>query len=169
MILNKEHLAIRETVSAFIEKEINPHTDKWEQEGIFPAHDLFKKMGDLGLLGISKPTEFGGMGLDYSYQVVFSEELGKISSGGVSMAIGVQTDMATPALAKYGNDQLRQDFLAPAISIRKLPGRLLILEPALLLNLLTAPITALTEHLTCHFLAALLKLALRLFFLIVRN
>ena len=49
MILNKEHLAIRETVSAFIDKEINPHTDTWEQEGIFPAHDLFKKMGDLGL------------------------------------------------------------------------------------------------------------------------
>ena len=50
MILNKEHLAIRETVSAFIEKEINPHTlITWEQEGIFPAHDLFKKMGDLGL------------------------------------------------------------------------------------------------------------------------
>ena len=64
-------------------------------------------MGDLGLLGISKPTEFGGMGLDYSYQVVFAEELGLISSGGVSMAIGVQTDMATPALAKYGNDQLK--------------------------------------------------------------
>jgi len=116
MILNKEHLAIRETVSAFIDKEINLHTDQWETEGIFPAHELFKKMGDLGLLGISKPTEFGGMGLDYSYQVVFAEELGLISSGGVSMAIGVQTDMATPALAKYGNDQLRQDFLAPAIS-----------------------------------------------------
>ena len=116
MILNKEHLAIRETVSAFIEKEINPHTDKWEQEGIFPAHDLFKKMGDLGLLGISKPTEFGGMGLDYSYQVVFSEELGKISSGGVSMAIGVQTDMATPALAKYGSDELRKEFLAGDLS-----------------------------------------------------
>ena len=116
MILNKEHLAIRETVSAFIDNEINPHTDKWEAEGIFPAHELFKKMGDLGLLGISKPAEFGGMGLDYSYQVVFAEELGLISSGGVSMAIGVQTDMATPALAKYGSDQLRQDFLAPAIS-----------------------------------------------------
>jgi citronellyl-CoA dehydrogenase len=68
-------------------------------------------MGDLGLLGISKPIEFGGMGLDYSYQVVFSEELGKISSGGVSMAIGVQTDMATPALAKYGSDELRKEFL----------------------------------------------------------
>ena len=91
MILNKEHLAIRETVSAFIDNEINPHTDKWEADGIFPAHELFKKMGDLGLLGISKPAEFGGMGLDYSYQVVFAEELGLISSGGVSMAIGVKT------------------------------------------------------------------------------
>jgi len=59
MILNKEHLAIRETVSSFIDNEINPHTDKWEADGIFPAHELFKKMGDLGLLGISKPAEFG--------------------------------------------------------------------------------------------------------------
>ena len=89
MILNKDHQAIRDTVSGFIEKEINPYTDQWEEEGIFPAHDLFKKMGSLGLLGISRPEEFGGMGLDYSYETVFSEELGLINSGGVAMAIGV--------------------------------------------------------------------------------
>ena len=77
---------------------------------------MFKKLGDLGFLGISKPVEYGGMGLDYSYQIVFSEELGRIRSGGVSMAIGVQTDMATPALAKFGSDWLRQEFLIRAIS-----------------------------------------------------
>jgi citronellyl-CoA dehydrogenase len=116
MQFSEEHDAIRQTVSKFIDQEINPHADQWEQEGSFPAHDIFKKMGDLGLLGITKPVEYGGLGLDYSYQVVMSEELGRIQSGGVGMAIGVQTDMATPALAQFGSDELREKFLAPAIS-----------------------------------------------------
>ena len=75
-----------------------------------------RRWGDLGLLGIAKPEQYGGMGLDYSYQIVFSEELGAVRSGGISMAIGVQTDMATPALAKYGSDELRREFLTPSIS-----------------------------------------------------
>ena len=116
MILSEEHQKLRDTVAQFIDREINPHADEWEEAGIFPAHELFKKMGDLGLLGISKPEAYGGLGLDYSFQTVFSEELGRIKTGGVSMAIGVQTDMATPALAKFGSDALREEFLTPAIS-----------------------------------------------------
>jgi citronellyl-CoA dehydrogenase len=116
MIFTEEHEAIRNTIAQFIDKEINPYCDQWEKDGIFPAHELFKKMGDLGLLGIAKPTEYGGMGLDYSYQIVFSEELGRITSGGVSMAIGVQTDMSTPAMAKFGSDYIKQEFLAKAIA-----------------------------------------------------
>lgn len=116
MKLTKEHQAIRETIAKFIDKEINPYCDEWEEAGIFPAHELFKKMGDEGLLGICKPEAYGGMGLDYSYQIVFSEELGRIASGGVSMAIGVQTDMATPALANHGSDYVREEFLTKAIS-----------------------------------------------------
>lgn len=116
MIFTEEHDAIRRTVAQFIDKEINPYCDEWEKEGIFPAHELFKKMGDVGLLGIAKPTEYGGMGLDYSYQIVFSEELGRVRSGGVSMGIGVQTDMSTPALAKFGSDELKKEFLVPAIT-----------------------------------------------------
>ncbi|CAA0093625.1 Acyl-CoA dehydrogenase [Zhongshania aliphaticivorans] len=116
MILTEEHEAIRQTTAKFIDNEINPYADEWEAAGIFPAHELFKKMGDLGLLGICKPIEFGGMGLDYSYQIVFSEELGRITTGGVSMGIGVQTDMATPALARFGSDELRKEFLVPAIA-----------------------------------------------------
>ena len=116
MILTPEHEAIRATVAQFIDKEINPFCDQWEEEGIFPAHKVFKQLGDLGLLGISRPIEFGGMGLDYSYQTVFAEELGRIRSGGVGMALGVQTDMATPALANHGTDQLRREFLMPAIA-----------------------------------------------------
>ncbi len=116
MKFTEEHDAIRNTIAQFVDKEINPYCDEWEKEGAFPAHDLFKKMGDLGLLGIAKPSEYGGLDLDYSYQIIFSEELGRITSGGVSMGVGVQTDMATPALAKFGSDELREQFLAPAIS-----------------------------------------------------
>jgi citronellyl-CoA dehydrogenase len=116
MIFNEQHNEIRRTVAKFVESEINPHVDEWENEGIFPAHALFKKMGDLGLLGISKPEEYGGLGLDYSYEMVFAEELGNTRCGSIPMAIGVQTNMATPALARYGSDELKTNFLAPAIA-----------------------------------------------------
>ncbi len=116
MQLTDEHISLRDTVARLIDKEINPHCDAWEAAGEFPAHEVFKKFGDLGLLGIAKPAAYGGLDLDYSYQVVFSEELGRIRSGGVSMAIGVQTDMATPALARFGSDELREEFLTPAIA-----------------------------------------------------
>jgi citronellyl-CoA dehydrogenase len=111
-----EHDEIRRTVQQVVENEINPYVDEWEKEGIFPAHDLFKKLGSLGLLGICKPHEYGGMGLDYSYNLVATEEFGAAKSGGVPMAIGVQTDMATPALARFGSEELKKEFLAPAIS-----------------------------------------------------
>ena len=73
-------------------------------------------MGDLGFLGLTKPVEYGGQGLDYSYAVVMAEELGNIACGSVPMAIGVQTDMATPALARFGSDALQARILAPSIS-----------------------------------------------------
>jgi citronellyl-CoA dehydrogenase len=77
---------------------------------------VFKKLGNLGLLGLTKPEAYGGAGLDYSYSVVMAEALGTTRCGGVPMAIGVQTDMATPALARFGSDELRAEFLAPAIA-----------------------------------------------------
>ena len=116
MLFTEEHKEIRRTITNFVANEVNPHVDAWEEEGIFPAHEVFKKAGDLGLLGISKPVEFGGLGLDYSYSMVATEEWGQIHGGSIPMAIGVQTDMATPALARFGTDALRQEFLAPAIS-----------------------------------------------------
>lgn len=116
MIFTQEHLELQRTVRKFIEQEINPHVDEWEDAEIFPAHEVFKKMGDLGLLGITKPTEHGGLGLDYTYAVAFAEALGHCTCAGIPMAIGVQTDMATPALARYGSDALKKEFLAPAIA-----------------------------------------------------
>ena len=116
MLFTDEHKEIRRTVANFVENEVNPYVDQWEDEGIFPAHDLFRKAGELGLLGISKPVEQGGMGLDYSYNMVALEEWGLTSCGSIPMAVGVQTDMATPALARFGSDQLKEQFLAPAIA-----------------------------------------------------
>ncbi|MGZ5652044.1 MAG: acyl-CoA dehydrogenase family protein [Usitatibacter sp.] len=116
MLFTPEHEKLRQTVRRFVEQEINPHVDEWEEAEIFPAHALFKKMGALGLLGINKPGEYGGLDLDYSYSVAFAEELGRCNCGGVPMAIGVQTDMATPALARYGSDALRKEYLEPTIA-----------------------------------------------------
>ena len=116
MQLTQEHLELQRSLRRFIDREINPHVDAWEEAEIFPAHELFRKMGALGFLGLTKPVEFGGMGLDYSYALVMAETLGHIRCGGVPMAIGVQTDMATPALARFGSDAVREEFLRPSIS-----------------------------------------------------
>jgi citronellyl-CoA dehydrogenase len=116
MIFTPEHEELRRTVRTFVEKELNPHVRTWEDAGRFPIHEVFKKMGELGLLGVTKPTEYGGQGLDYSYGMVMAEEMGRVACGGVPLAVGVQTDMATPALARFGSDELRQEFLAPAIA-----------------------------------------------------
>ena len=116
MLYTQEHLELQRSVKKFIDSEINPYVDEWEAAEIFPAHELFKKMGDAGFLGINKPQEYGGMGLDYSFALAFAEALGEVRCGGVPMAIGVQTDMATPALARFGSDELRREFLAPTIA-----------------------------------------------------
>jgi len=112
----KAHDLFRESVRQFIEQDINPYVDEWEEAELFPAHEVFRKAGDLGLLGLSYPEEYGGMGADYWYNIALSEELAHINGGSIPMAMGVQTDMATPALNAYGSPELKERFLAPAIS-----------------------------------------------------
>ena len=116
MEYSREHLASQKTLKRYIDEKINPHVDEWEAAEIFPAHEVFKGLGDLGLLGLTKPEAYGGMGLDYSYSMLMAETLGYIDCGGVPMAIGVQTDMCTPALARFGSEELKREFLAPAIA-----------------------------------------------------
>jgi len=116
MKLTPEHTQIADTVRKFVAREINPHVAEWEAAQQFPAHEVFKKLGDLGLLGLKYPAEYGGMGLDFSYSMVMAEALGDCNCGGVPMAIGVHTDMCTPALARFGSDELRREFLAPSIA-----------------------------------------------------
>ena len=116
MQFTHEHREVQKTLRRLIDEEINPHVDEWEAAEIFPAHEVFKKLGNLGLLGLTKPEAYGGAGLDYSFSVAMAETLGYIQCGGVPMAIGVQTDMCSPALARFGSPELCAEFLTPAIA-----------------------------------------------------
>src|SRR5207245_4455748 len=108
MLFTADHDEPRRILQKFIAAEINPFVDEWEKADIFPAHELFKKLGDLGFLGLNKPVEFGGQGLDYSYALMMAEELGAITCGRVPMATGVRTDCDPPALARFGSDEVRR-------------------------------------------------------------
>ena len=116
MELTTEHEELKRSALKFVEDEINPYVDEWEENEIFPAHELFKKLGDQGFLGVTKPEKYGGSGLDYSYGAVLNEALAHIKCGGVPMAIGVQTDMSTPALARFGSEEICNEFLKPSIT-----------------------------------------------------
>ncbi|MCY6379169.1 acyl-CoA dehydrogenase family protein [Hoeflea prorocentri] len=116
MQLTQEHEQLRSTVEKFIETDINPYVDEWEAAEQFPAHEVFAKLGKLGLLGIKYDPQCGGLGLDFSYSMVMAEALGSVNCGGVPMAIGVQTDMCTPALNRFGTDELKQEWLTPSIA-----------------------------------------------------
>jgi citronellyl-CoA dehydrogenase len=105
----------RATVRDFVEKEINPHANEWEAAGAFPAHELFPKAGALGLLGLEYDPAYGGQGADHTYTAILGEELGRADVGGVPMALFVQTDMATPSLARFGSHELKERWLAPSI------------------------------------------------------
>ena len=109
-----EHHELRKTVRKFVEKEITPYVAEWEKDGIFPR-DLFKRMGDLGYLGLRYPEEVGGQGWDYFAGVVFAEEMARSGVGGFPMAIAVQTDMATPPILEFGTDEQKETYLKPAI------------------------------------------------------
>ena len=116
MELTSEHEELKRSAIKFVDTEINPYVDQWEEDEIFPAHEVFKKLGDNGFLGVTKPEKYGGSGLDYSYGAVLNEALANIKCGGVPMAIGVQTDMSTPALARFGSEHVCENFLRPSIS-----------------------------------------------------
>lgn len=116
MIYTEQHRELMDSIRRFVRAEIDPFVDEWEAAEIFPAHALFKKMGALGLLGITKPEAYGGLGLDFSYAVAAAEAIGYARAQGVAMGIGVQANMATPALASFGSDALKREFLAPAIA-----------------------------------------------------
>jgi alkylation response protein AidB-like acyl-CoA dehydrogenase len=115
---NSHHDELRDSVRRFVESELAPHADEWESDAYF-ADWVFPRMGELGFLGLAYPTEYGGQGGDYFCSIVLSEEMARAHSGGIGMAVAVQTDMATPPILKFGTEEQKQRYLVPAIKGEK--------------------------------------------------
>ena len=115
MQFTEEHEHFRKSMRRLVDEEINPYVDDWEEAGIFPAHELFPKLGEVGAFGLEYDPEFGGGGADHSFTYVMAQELGRINCAGVPMAIAVQASMATPALARFGSDELKKTYLEPTL------------------------------------------------------
>lgn len=115
----EEHSIFRKSVRDFVEKELTPHSEEWEHAEGFPR-EVYKRMGELGFLGIRMPEKYGGSGLDYWYTVCFAEELPRSKMAGLNMSIMVQTDMATPVIAEIGTEEQCKEFLVPAIKGEKI-------------------------------------------------
>ena len=114
-VYTQDHEELRATVRRFVDKEIAPHVDEWEDAGWFPD-DVFRRCGELGFLGLHYPERWGGAGGDLASGLVFIEELARCGCGAIPMAVSVQTHMATPALGEFGTDEQRERWLAPAIA-----------------------------------------------------
>jgi citronellyl-CoA dehydrogenase len=117
-IFTEEHDQLRESIRAFVTKELAPHAEEWE-ETTFPD-SVFQRMGELGFLGLSYPEEYGGQGGDYYANLVLAEEMTHCNSGGLAMGVAVHTDMATPPVFLFGSDEQKQDYLVPAIRGEKI-------------------------------------------------
>src|ERR671936_2659333 len=112
-IFTEEHDRLRESIARFVEKELAPHAEEWE-ETTFPD-SIFPRMGELGFLGLSYPEEYGGQGGDYYCNIVLAEEMTRSGSGGVAMGVAVHTDMATPPIFLFGTEDQKQRYLVPSI------------------------------------------------------
>jgi acyl-CoA dehydrogenase len=105
-----EHEMLRRSIRAFIEKEVTPHVTAWEDAGEIPR-SLWRRLGELGLLGLEFPTEYGGGGADFLSSVVLGEEMARCRSGGVAFSVLVHTDMSSPWLTRYGNEAQKRRYL----------------------------------------------------------
>jgi alkylation response protein AidB-like acyl-CoA dehydrogenase len=117
-IFTEEHERLRESIHAFVVKELRPHADRWEEETFDDW--VFPRMGELGFLGLSVPEEYGGQGGDYPCNLVLAEELVHARSGGLAMGLAVHTDMATPPILAFGTEEQKQRYLKPAILGQKI-------------------------------------------------
>jgi alkylation response protein AidB-like acyl-CoA dehydrogenase len=117
-IFTDEHEALRESIRSFAVKELAPHAEEWE-ETTFPD-SVFARMGELGFLGLDKPEAYGGQGGDYYSSLVLAEEIVHGRSGGLAMAVAVQTDMAMPPILAFGSEEQKREWAAPAIAGEKI-------------------------------------------------
>src|SRR2546423_4639276 len=117
-LFTPEHEEFRAFARSFVETELAPHAPEGERDGSF-ADWVFKRMGDLGLLGWRSPPAYGGQGGDWGHAIVLGEEMARGGSGGVGMAVAVQSEMATPPIFKFGTDAQKERYLVPAIKGEK--------------------------------------------------
>jgi acyl-CoA dehydrogenase len=115
----ERHEQLRAEIRRFVAEELRPHAAEWEAAGWFP-NGVFARMGELGLLGLKYPRQYGGRGGDHLDDAVLSEELARCGSGGVSAGIGAHVSIATPPVARFGTDEQKERFLAPAIRGEKI-------------------------------------------------
>jgi acyl-CoA dehydrogenase len=114
LFFNQEHDMLRQSVREFVQKELVPHAEEWEEEGYFPDW-VFHRLGELGYLGLHFPEEYGGGDGDYFTNIVLMEELANCGSFGVNTGVAVQLGMATPPILKFGSEEQKQRYLVPAI------------------------------------------------------
>ncbi|MEW6031722.1 MAG: acyl-CoA dehydrogenase family protein [Bacillota bacterium] len=119
LFFTEEHEILRRHIRKFVESELLPHADEWEEAGGFPD-EVFRRMGELGLLGLRYPEEYGGQGGDFFASIVLAEELSRCGSGGLPTAVAVHTEMATPPILQFGTEDQKQRFLVPAIKGEKI-------------------------------------------------
>jgi acyl-CoA dehydrogenase len=114
-----EHRQLRDAVRRFVETELKPHAEEWEDARWFP-NDVFTRMAELGYLGLKYPEEYGGEGGDALHDAVLTEELPRAGSGGLSAGIGAHIGIATPPVFKFGTEDQKQRYLVPAIRGEKI-------------------------------------------------
>lgn len=112
--LSPEHQIFRDTLRAFTQKEINPHIDQWEKNQQIDR-EIWKKMGDMGFMGVNFPEAYGGLDLDFYYSMILCEELSHCFSGGFTISALVIQFMSAPYLLKYGSEDLKKRYLQPVI------------------------------------------------------
>ncbi len=127
MYFTEEHESFRQSFKDFLQKEVVPHIDKWEKEGAVERF-VWKKFGEMGYFGLNQPEEYGGLGLDLFYTVIFLEELQKINSGGFAANMWAHAYLAMTHLKEEGDDRIKKEYLTPSIDGDKI-GCLCISEP----------------------------------------
>jgi citronellyl-CoA dehydrogenase len=115
MQMTEEHHAFRAMVRDYVQREIDPRVADWEAAELMPLHEVFANMAALGLIGLEYESAYGGQGAEHLFTVILAEEVGRCDNGSFPMALGVQVDMATPSLARYGTEDQKRRFLAPAL------------------------------------------------------
>ncbi|TMM31952.1 acyl-CoA dehydrogenase [Polaribacter aestuariivivens] len=127
MYFTEEHEAFRASFKDFLQKEVVPHIEKWEETGTIERF-IWKKFGEMGYFGLCTPEEYGGLDLDLFYTVIFLEELQKVNSGGFAAAMWAHEFLAMTHLNKEANEATKQKYLIPSVEGDKI-GCLCITEP----------------------------------------